>query len=117
MGIKQMEEKLNDKNLMMIPEDREKLTKDLDSKTRLLRLLYQMRGRHDVARDKFAYDDIIESDTIHLIVNKDYEVTFRAKDVIHSALISHFRVQMNTVPGMVTRFKFKPILTTAEMRK
>ncbi len=117
MGIKQMEEKLNDKNLMMIPEDREKLTKDLDSKTRLLRLLYQMRGRHDVSRDKFAFDDIIESDTIHLIVNKDYEVTFRAKDVIHSALISHFRVQMNTVPGMVTRFKFKPTLTTAEMRK
>jgi cytochrome c oxidase subunit 2 len=50
-------------------------------------------------------------------VNKDYEVTFRAKDVIHSALMPHFRVQMNTVPGMVTRFKFKPIFTTAEMRQ
>lgn len=117
MGIKQMEEKLNDKDVVMIPEDREKLTYDLDRKTRLLRLLYQMKGRHDSSRDKNAYDDIIESDTIHLIVNKNYEVTFRAKDVIHSALIPHFRVQMNTVPGMVTRFKFKPTLTTAEMRK
>lgn len=117
LGIKQMEEKLNDKSTIIIPEIREKMVKDLDRKTRLLRQLYQMRGRHDASRDKNAFDDIIENDTLHLIVNKDYEVTFRAKDVIHSALMSHFRVQMNTVPGMVTRFKFKPTITTKEMRK
>lgn len=117
LGIKLMEEKLNDKNLMMIPKDREKLETDLDRKTRLLRLLYQMRGRHDASKDKFAYDDVIETDTLHLIVNKNYEMTFRAKDVIHSAYFPHFRVQMNTVPGLTTRFKFKPVYTTAEMRK
>lgn len=117
LGIKQMEEKLNDKSTIIIPEIREKMVKDLDRKTRLLRQLYQMRGRHDVSRDKNAFDDIIENDTLHLIVNKDYEVTFRSKDVIHSALMSHFRVQMNTVPGMVTRFKFKPTITTKEMRE
>lgn len=117
LGLKQMEAKLNDRNTVLAAEARELMTKDLDRKTRLLRLLYQMKGRHDANRDKNAYDDVIETDTLHLIVNKDYEVTFRAKDVIHSALMPHFRVQMNTVPGMVTRFKFKPIFTTAEMRE
>lgn len=117
LGIKQMEAKLNDRSTVMAAETRDLMVTDADRKTRLLRLLYQMKGRHDAARDKNAYDDIIETDTLHLIVNKDYEVTFRAKDVIHSALIPHFRVQMNTVPGMVTRFKFKPIFTTAEMRE
>jgi cytochrome c oxidase subunit 2 len=41
----------------------------------------------------------------------------RSRDVIHSALMAHFRAQMNCVPGMVTYFKFKPTKTTAEMRK
>lgn len=117
LGIKLLEEKLNNKDLIMIPKDREKLEKELDSKTRLLRLLYQMKGRHDSQKDKNAYDDVLEMDTLHLVVNKNYELTFRAKDVIHSAYLPHFRVQMNTVPGMTTRFKFKPTMTTAEMRK
>jgi cytochrome c oxidase subunit 2 len=47
---------------------------------------------------------------------QEYEFNFRAKDVIHSAFFPHFRAQMNTVPGMTTRFKFTPILTTNEMR-
>ncbi|HRO75284.1 MAG TPA: cytochrome c oxidase subunit II [Crocinitomicaceae bacterium] len=117
LGIKQMEEKLNDKSVIIVPEVREQMVKDLDRKTRLLRHLYQMRGRHDAGRDKNAFDDVIENDTLHLILDKNYEMTFRAKDVIHSALLSHFRVQMNTVPGMVTRFKFKPTITTKEMRE
>jgi cytochrome c oxidase subunit 2 len=37
-------------------------------------------------------------------------------DVIHSVFFPHFRAQMNAVPGMVTRFKFTPILTTKDMR-
>jgi cytochrome c oxidase subunit 2 len=66
--------------------------------------------------DVNAYDDIITNE-LHLEVNKTVELDFRAKDVIHSALLPHFRVQMNVVPGLPTKFAFKPTVTTAEMRK
>jgi cytochrome c oxidase subunit 2 len=41
----------------------------------------------------------------------------RARDVIHSAYMPHFRVQMNVVPGMPTQFYFTPTVTTKEMRE
>jgi len=116
-GIKMMEAVLNDPKTIMVPEDREKMETDLGIKSRLLRLLYQMKGRHDAKQDKHVYDDVIETDTLHMVVNKLYDFHFRAKDVIHSAYFPHFRAQMNTVPGMTTHFKIKPIFTTEEMRK
>jgi len=116
-GIKTLEAKLNDAKVMMIPEDREKMETDLSRKQRMIRLLYQMRERHDGKKDKAAWDDVIQKDTLFLCVNKEYEFNFRAKDVIHSALFPHFRVQMNAVPGMVTRFKFTPDITTKDMRE
>lgn len=68
--------------------------------------------------DQQGYDDIdVTGGEIHLIVGQEYEFTFRSQDVIHSAYIPHFRVQMNTVPGMTTRFKFTPTITTKDMRK
>lgn len=117
MGIKLLEEKLNDPKNIFIPKDRVKMETDLDRKTRLLRLLYQMRSRHNAKVDAYAYDDIIETDTLHLVKNQDYEFNFRAKDVIHSAYFPHFRVQVNTVPGLTTRFKFKPTISTKEMKE
>jgi len=117
MGIDLLEEKLNNPKNIFIPEEREKMEADLDRKTRLLRLLYQMRSRHDKKRDAIAYNDIIQKDTLHLMVNKDYELTFRAKDVIHSAYFPHLRAQMNTVPGLTTRLKMQPNVTTKEMRE
>lgn len=117
LGIKLLEDKLNNPKNIFIPEDRAKMEADLDRKTRLLRLLYQMRERYDKKNDALAYDDIIQKDTLYLCLNKDYEISFRAKDVIHSAHFPHFRAQMNTVPGMVTRMKFKPTISTKEMRK
>jgi cytochrome c oxidase subunit 2 len=116
-GIKTLEAKLNDFKLMMIPEDREKMELDLSRKQRMIRLLYQMKERHNANVDASAWDDIIQKDTLFLCVNKEYEFNFRAKDVIHSAFFPHFRAQMNTVPGMVTRFKFTPDITTNEMRE
>jgi cytochrome c oxidase subunit 2 len=116
-GIKPLEAKLNDVKLMMIPEDREKMETDLSRKQRMIRLLYQMKQRHNVQADKAVWDDIIQKDTLYLCVNKEYEFNFRAKDVIHSAFFPHFRAQMNTVPGMVTRFKFTPDITTKDMRE
>ncbi len=47
LGIKLLESKLNNKKTIFIPEDREKMEVDLDRKTRLLRLLYQMKARYD----------------------------------------------------------------------
>jgi cytochrome c oxidase subunit 2 len=93
------------------------MEEDLDRKTRLLRLLYQMQLRHNSNLDARAYDDVIEADTLHLVKNQDYEFNFRAKDVIHSAYFPHFRAQINAVPGLTTRFKFKPTISTKEMKK
>lgn len=117
MGIELLEKKLNDPKNIFIPKDRIKMEQDLDRKTRLLRLLVQMRHRHNSGLDASAYDDVIETDTLHLVKNRNYEFNFRAKDVIHSAYFPHFRAQVNTVPGLTTRFKFKPTYTTQEMKK
>lgn len=116
-GIKALETKLNDHKMIFVPEDREKMENDLSRKQRLIRLLYQMKARHNSKIDAQAWDDIIQKDTLYLCVNKEYEFNFRSKDVIHSAYFPHFRVQMNTVPGMTTRFKFTPDVTTVDMRK
>ncbi len=116
LGIKLLEEKLNNPKNIFIPEELVKMQNDLDRKTRLLRLLVQMQKRHNKKLDARAYDDIIQKDTLHLCVNKEYEMSFRAKDVIHSAYFPHFRAQMNTVPGLVTRLKVTPNLTTQQMR-
>lgn len=115
-GINVLEKKLNDPNLVMSEEARELMMTDLDRKQRLIRLLYQMKHRHDKKNDAAALDDFLE-DTLFLCKNQQYEFTFRSKDVIHSAFFPHFRAQMNTVPGAITRFKFTPDMTTAEMRE
>lgn len=117
LGIKLLEDKLNDPTIMMIPEERQKMEVDLDRKTRLLRMLVQMRARHDKKHDAYAYDDVIQKDTLHLMLNKEYEFNFRSKDVIHSAFFPHFRQQMNTVPGVTTRMKFTPTITTKQMKE
>ena len=117
-GIHALEKKLNNPKLMFIPEDRSKMVLNLGRKERLIRLLHQMKARHSKSLDARAKDDIVfgAGDTLYLMKGQEYEFNFRAKDVIHSAFFPHFRAQMNTVPGMTTRFKFTPILTTNEMR-
>ncbi len=115
-GINALEKELNDNNIMLVPEDRDKKMVDLERKTRLIRILYQMRAHHDSKIDAYAWDDIIQKDTLYLSAGQEYEFNFRSKDVIHSAYFPHFRAQMNTVPGMTTRFKFTPDITTKDMR-
>jgi cytochrome c oxidase subunit II len=66
--------------------------------------------------DEVAADDVVTKE-VHLIVGQEYEFVFRSQDVIHSAYVPHFRLQMNTVPGQKTVFRFKPTITTAEMRQ
>lgn len=115
-GIRALEKKINDKKIILVPEEREKMIIDLERKSRLIRILYQMRGHHDSKIDKYAWDDVIQKDTLFLSVDQEYEFNFRAKDVIHSAYFPHFRTQMNTVPGLTTRFKFTPDITSKDMR-
>tara|TARA_Y100000746_G_scaffold153048_1_gene131209 strand:+ start:1546 stop:2520 length:975 start_codon:yes stop_codon:yes gene_type:complete len=66
--------------------------------------------------DKNAADDIVVRE-VHLPVNKPVLLKFRSRDVIHSAYLPHFRVQMNCVPGLSTQFAFTPTKTTAEMQE
>lgn len=62
-----------------------------------------------------ANDDKVTTEIV-LVKNKPYIFKFRARDVIHSAYMPDFRVQMNCVPGMPTQFAFTPTMTTAEAR-
>lgn len=66
--------------------------------------------------DENAQDDILSYELV-LPVNQEVILRLRSKDVLHSAYFPHFRMQMYTVPGMPTQFRFTPTITTKEMRK
>jgi cytochrome c oxidase subunit 2 len=66
--------------------------------------------------DKASLDDFIPMQMV-LPVNTPVELKIRSRDVIHSVFLPHFRVKMDAVPGMPTRFKFTPTITTEEMRE
>jgi cytochrome c oxidase subunit 2 len=115
-GIEALQGKLNNPSIVLSDSAQHSLEKELSSKERLVRLLHQMKENHNAQFDNDAWDDFIQKDTLYLCVNQLYEFKFRAKDVIHSAFFPHFRAQMNTVPGLTTRFKFTPDITTKDMR-
>ena len=69
-----------------------------------------------VAAWEAGADDKIVKGEFHLPVGREVEFVFRSADVIHSAYMPHFRAQMNTVPGVPTRFKMTPTITTDSMR-
>jgi cytochrome c oxidase subunit II len=66
--------------------------------------------------DEKTYDDF-KSLELHLPVDKEVLFKIRAKDVLHSVFLPHFRVKMDAVPGMQTVFKFTPKVTTQQMRE
>jgi cytochrome c oxidase subunit 2 len=65
--------------------------------------------------DKNSFDDF-KSLTLYLPKGKEVLLKIRAKDVIHSVFLPHFRLKMDAVPGMETHFKFTPTKTTQDMR-
>ena len=65
--------------------------------------------------DKNSFDDF-KSLELRIPKNKEVLLKIRAKDVLHSVYIPHFRVKMDAVPGMPTQFKFVANKTTQEMR-
>jgi cytochrome c oxidase subunit 2 len=66
--------------------------------------------------DRAGFDDFQYR---NLVIPKGQEVVLkiRARDVLHSVFIPHFRVKMDAVPGMPTQFKFTATKTTQEMRE
>jgi len=66
---------------------------------------------------EFAKDDIVmDKGVFYIPVNREVNFRINSRDVIHSAFMPHFRMQMNAVPGMSTSFKMIPTITTAEMK-
>ncbi len=66
--------------------------------------------------DQASFDDFVPTQLV-LPKGRPVHLKIRAKDVIHSVFQPHFRMQMNAVPGMPTRFWFVPTKTTEEMRE
>jgi cytochrome c oxidase subunit 2 len=60
------------------------------------------RGRDDI---------LINSNEVHLPVNKPVKILLRSKDVLHDFAVAQFRVKMDLVPGMVTYLWFTPTKT------
>jgi cytochrome c oxidase subunit 2 len=69
------------------------------------------------AEDEASKDDKIVRGELHLPVGKAVIFKFHSRDVLHSAYMPHFRLQMNCVPGMTTQFHMVPKTTTKEMRE
>jgi cytochrome c oxidase subunit 2 len=65
--------------------------------------------------DKNSFDDF-KSMELHIPAGQEVLLKIRAKDVLHSVFLPHFRVKMDAVPGMLTTFKFKATKTTQQMR-
>ncbi|MBC7387652.1 MAG: cytochrome c oxidase subunit II, partial [Opitutaceae bacterium] len=65
--------------------------------------------------DKSSQDDFIPRE-LHFQKGNPVLLKIRARDVIHSVFLPHFRVKMDAVPGMQTSFLFTPTISTSEMR-
>lgn len=115
-GIEMLENKLNDRSIMLSSEDRKSFEVELGRKERMARLLEAMSITYLDSLDELANDDVIVEDSLVLLKGQKYSFSFRSKDVIHSAYFPHFRAQMNTVPGMTTYFKFQPIYSSDDMK-
>lgn len=63
------------------------------------------------SQDDFLADEIV------IPVNTPVLVNIAALDVIHNFYLPEFRLMMDAVPGVTTKFWFRPTITTAEMRE
>jgi cytochrome c oxidase subunit 2 len=63
-----------------------------------------------------SHDDFMAQE-LWLPKGQHVNLRIRSRDVLHSAYLPHFRVKMDAVPGMPTRFHFVPTKTTKEMQE
>jgi|GEM_PF-129198 len=66
--------------------------------------------------DPLTADDFLSNDLV-LMKGRRTDLKIRSRDVLHSVYLPHFRVKMDAVPGMNTRFHFLPTKTTEEYRQ
>ncbi|WP_448528879.1 cytochrome c oxidase subunit II [Raineya sp.] len=66
--------------------------------------------------DKNVNDDFQATELV-LVKGKPVQLKIRARDVIHSVGLPHFRQKMDAVPGQPTTMWFIPTKTTQEMRE
>lgn len=66
--------------------------------------------------DPASHDDIL-ADEMVLPKGKTVFANIGSLDVIHSFYIPEFRFMMDAVPGVPTKFWFKPTITSEEMKK
>lgn len=78
--------------------------------------VHAFKRNNELAKNA-ANDDKLVKVEFHVPVNRQINFQMRSQDVIHSAFMPHFRAQMNCVPGMVTRMRFVPTITSAEMKR
>lgn len=64
---------------------------------------------------KEGQDDFMPNE-LYLPKGKPVILRIRSRDVLHSVHMPHFRVKMDAVPGMPTRFTLTPKYTTQEWR-
>lgn len=121
--ITEMQEEIAATDVTMVGLYSDEMDRRQELETRRYNLANQLNRIYDL-RDNVKYGDVqlygeddIVTNELRLPVNQPVVLKFRSQDVIHSAYLPHFRVQMNTVPGMTTEFAFTPTITTAEMRK
>lgn len=112
--IAELEEEINE-----VPKDglKEKEMKAaIHHKESQLAKIHAFKRNNELAKNA-ANDDKLVKVEFHVPVNRQVNFQLRSQDVIHSAYMPHFRAQMNCVPGMVTRMRFIPTITTAEMKR
>lgn len=80
------------------------------------RLIDAMNGFGMDFADKASFNDF-SAGQLHIPKGKPVLFKIRAKDVIHSVYIPHFRLKMDAVLGMPTNFHFIAKYTTEEMRE
>ena len=69
-----------------------------------------------LCEDPASMDDFFAKE-IHIPVNQPVLFKIRARDVLHSVFAPHFRLKMDAVPGMPTKFWFTPNKTTKQMQQ
>jgi cytochrome c oxidase subunit 2 len=60
-----------------------------------------------VDRDSADGKDDIVAPRLVVPVNRDIELSLRAKDVLHSFFVPELRIKMDTVPGLIGRLPFR----------
>ncbi|MES2618136.1 MAG: cytochrome c oxidase subunit II [Bacteroidota bacterium] len=96
----------------------DELNESIDRKKTQIKRIIAIKNNPTIFASTFtnAEEDDIITQELHLVKDKMVTFRFRSRDIIHSAWLPHFRVQMNVVPGMPTKFTFIPTKTTKEAK-